>query len=78
MVSINQCHAVNIATRGYIANDAGYIATVGRLWFKKLVWREFIYITFTSAAINKQISITSSVNKEIKLTTTVISNYNVF
>lgn len=70
-MTININAAVNIVTRGFLSGNADVLAVAGRIIRSEFVWREIIYLTFTSDAINTEINLTSSVQKELELTSAI-------
>ena len=63
--------ALELATRGRLSPNADIISAFGRIINDDYIWREIIYLIFTSEAFQTEVELTSSITQTQSLTSTV-------
>ena len=65
--------AVQFATRGRLSRDAHVVSACGRIIGGFFIWREIIYLIYSSEAYRTEIEFTSSIVSEIELISSIDS-----
>lgn len=63
--------ALELSTRGRLSQNADVVSSFGRLVRSEYIFREIIYITYTSDAYNTEIALSSTVTTNQLITSTI-------